>query len=212
MYYSEAGLDKFIRETFYPDYFYKGTMIEVGAGPPAFISMSKHFRDNGWRCICIEPNPNFVKQHIEHRNEIYEYACSNIIGESEFKISYMDDDGTPADTDGVSYSAIDFKHFWRPEHLRLEKIKVKVITLNSLLEQLQINKVDYISIDVEGWEIEVLEGIDLVKYSPTIISTECLTQEETFKIEAYLTKFNYRKIKRIHNDDVYLLNNLLVSK
>jgi len=53
-----------------------GTMVEVGSAGPEFLSQSKPFRDIGWRCICIDPNPKFVKMHRDIGNEIYEYACS----------------------------------------------------------------------------------------------------------------------------------------
>ena len=53
-----------------------GIMVEVGAAGPNFISQSKPFKDFGWRCICVEPNPEFAEQHREVGNEIYEYACS----------------------------------------------------------------------------------------------------------------------------------------
>ena len=44
-FYSEFETDKYLRENFFPDLDYKGIMVEVGAGPPEFISNSKHFRN-----------------------------------------------------------------------------------------------------------------------------------------------------------------------
>jgi hypothetical protein len=58
-YFAEFNTDKIIRETYFPDFNYKGTMIEVGGGTPSFLSMSKHFKLNGWRTIIIEPNPKY---------------------------------------------------------------------------------------------------------------------------------------------------------
>jgi len=66
MYYGEFETDRYIRETFFND-INDGIMIEVGAGPPEFYSMSKHFRDSGWRCILIEPNPKFVNMHKKNK-------------------------------------------------------------------------------------------------------------------------------------------------
>jgi hypothetical protein len=63
MYYAEFETDKYIREKFFLDENQNMTMIEVGAGPIEFYSMSKHFRDSGWRAIGIDSNPKFVKQH-----------------------------------------------------------------------------------------------------------------------------------------------------
>ena len=68
-YYAEEGLDRYIRNTFFNDWSKPpGIMVEVGAGETRSYSVSRHFRENGWRCICIEPNPNFVeaKLRFEH--------------------------------------------------------------------------------------------------------------------------------------------------
>jgi hypothetical protein len=75
-YYAEFKTDQIIRENYFPDFSFKGIMVEVGAATPDFISMSKHFRESGWRCICIDPNPHYVQMHLNCGNEIYKYACS----------------------------------------------------------------------------------------------------------------------------------------
>ena len=51
---------------------------------------------------------------------------------------------------------------------------VKTNTLNNILQQNSINKIDYLNIDVEGHEIDVLSGLDIKKYLPDIISIEYL--------------------------------------
>jgi hypothetical protein len=99
MYHAEFETDKFIRETFFPNLDYKGIMIEVGAGPTTFYSMSKHFRDSGWRCICIDPNPKFVESHKKLGNEIHQVACSNFEGTNNFKIVST---GWGSENDGIS--------------------------------------------------------------------------------------------------------------
>lgn len=85
-YYAEFDTDKIIREKYFPNYDYKGLIIEVGGATPEFLSMSKHFKDNGWRTIIIEPNPTFAQQHIEIGNEVYQFACSYEDKDGEFTI------------------------------------------------------------------------------------------------------------------------------
>ena len=169
-FYAEYETDKYIRETFFPEYSYTGIMVEVGAGPPEFYSMSKHFRDNNWRCICIDPNPKFVKQHKEQNNEIYEYACSFEEKYSTFKIV---DTGWNPNDDGISYSALEIKYDM-PHNYGITQIPVRVIKLDSLLQELNIEKIDFLSVDTEGWELEVMMGFDLIKYKPTVVLLENL--------------------------------------
>ena len=77
-FYEWYKTDKYVRDTFFPDYDYKGIVVEVGAGPPESLSMSKHFRDSGWRSICVEPNPKFVEQHRAVGSEVYQLSLIHI--------------------------------------------------------------------------------------------------------------------------------------
>ena len=43
-YYAELNTDKVIRENYFPDFEYKGIIVEVGGATPDFLSMSKHFK------------------------------------------------------------------------------------------------------------------------------------------------------------------------
>lgn len=85
-YYAEHNTDKIIRQKYFPDYNYKGLIVEVGGGTPEFLSMSKHFKDTGWRTIIFEPNPKFAQLHRDMGNEVFEIACSNEDKSGEFTI------------------------------------------------------------------------------------------------------------------------------
>ena len=198
-YYAEFNTDQHIREKYFPDYSYKGIMVEVGAGPTNFYSMSKHFRDNGWRTICVDPDGKCVIMHKAENREIYQYACSNYDGKSKFKVVSS---GWDEKNDGISYSALDIKYNM-PNH-KYSEIDVEVLKLDTLLEKLSIDKVDYVSIDVEGWELEVIEGFNVKKYQPKIIVLENFQYDENYvlhmnKIDYILSdkiKYNYIFIKK----------------
>lgn len=169
-YYAEFETDKYIREIYFPDFLYKGTMVEVGAGPTVEYSTSKHFRDNGWRCIGIEPNPDFVNEHRREGNEIYEYACSDQdIEEASFCINA----NCP-----VSFSSFKFKEEYMNlfnanlSNFNIREIKVKVKKLDTILQNLRLNHIDFLSIDVEGYELNVMKGFNSQKYTPKIILLE----------------------------------------
>jgi FkbM family methyltransferase len=184
MYYAEFNTDKVVMESFFQNN-KNGIMVEVGAGPPEFYSMSKHFRDTGWRCICIDPNPKFVKQHTDAGNEIYQYACSNEERKGTFKI--MEGFGWNAAHEGISHSALEFKYGYNGS---FSEIEVSIIKLNTLLEKLSIDKIDFLSIDVEGWELEVMEGFDIKKYDPKVILLENYTHSPDY--EKYMNSIGYQ--------------------
>jgi FkbM family methyltransferase len=198
MYYAEFGTDQYIREKFFPDFSEKKVMVEVGAGPVDFLSMSKHFRDFGWRCVCIDPNPKFVESHKKSGNEIYQFACANEEKESTFKIIETQ---WAQNVNGISYSAIDVKYPLKGPHKKTE-IKVKITKLNSLLEKISISKVDLVSIDTEGWELEVMKGFDTEKYQPKVILLENYLHLPEY--EKYMNSINYRLEHKIKYNYIFL--------
>jgi FkbM family methyltransferase len=190
-YYAEYYTDKFIRENYFPNFDEKLLMVEVGAGPPEFYSMSKHFRENNWRCICIDPNPKFVNMHKELGNEIYQYACSDIEGTQTFNIVETSWD---TDKNGISYSSLGLKYPLNEKH-NIFQIEVETITLDTLLTKLNIKEVNLLSVDTEGWEIEVLKGFDFNTFNPKVVV-----------IENYLHNKNYETFM---NSKGYSLKNKL---
>ena len=47
-----------------------------------------------------------------------------------------------------------------------------IITLNDILESQNVTKIDFFSLDVEGYELEVLKGLDLKRFTPKVILVE----------------------------------------
>lgn len=196
MFFAEFETDKYIRENFFQDYEYKGVMVEVGAGPTIVYSMSRHFRNFGWRCVCIDPNPKFVEAHKLENNEIYQFACSNEEKKSKFKIV---NSNLNNDINGISYSALEIKY--QMPGYSIQEIDVDVIKLDTLLNNLSINKVDLLSVDTEGWEIEVMEGFDCEKFNPTIILLENYTHNPQY-VE-YMEKKGYILDKTIEYNYIF---------
>ena len=75
--------------------------------------------------------------------------------------------------------------------------RIKTVTLNSILEEKLIAKINYLNIDVEGHEISVLEGLDLKKYSPDVVSIEFLD------LSMKKLEFKNNKIENIIDSDLY---------
>jgi FkbM family methyltransferase len=170
-FFADTFLDRYIRDTYYSNYDFKGIMVEVGAGPEEFYSNSKHWRLNGWRTICIDPNSKFVKQHEQNDSEIYQYACSNK-NENLVPFHIVDSGIWPEEIEGISHSSLVIRTVVHESTFPTKEIQCNTITLNTLLQNLQIEHVDILSIDVEGFELEVLQGFNVEKYNPKIIMIE----------------------------------------
>ena len=205
-FYGEFYTDKWLREKFFPDYSYKGVFVDVGAGPPEFISNSKHFRDSGWRTVCVEPNPKFVKQHQDCRSEVYEFACSSEEKITSFVINSNNDNWYTEENDGVSFSALEVRYDGVPEHNTQETIEVNSITLNTLLYNTRVEHIDILSIDTEGWELDVLRGFNHRKYSPKVIVLENFQDDPSYDV--YMTNIGYKKVLSLRYNHFYIKENL----
>lgn len=194
-FYSETGLDKYIRQNYYLDYSYKGIMVEVGGGMPNTISNSKHFRDNGWRTIVFEPNPELHKLFSENNIECYNIACSNEDKENvDFSVCN--------NNSGLSFSSLKVRYSsFHAESMPLTNIKVNTIRLDTFFNHKNIQKIDFMTIDVEGWELEVIEGFDPNKVNCKYIILENFEQNQSY--EQKMLKIGYQKIHDLHYDQIY---------
>ena len=153
-----------------------GIMVEVGSAGPEFLSQSKPFRDIGWRCICIEPNPKFAKMHRDVGNEIYEYACSY---EDKDDVNFEIVNVNNGEITNESFSSLEVSEelslisgYNGKNSLNIQNIIVNVRKLDTILEESKVSKVDYVIVDVEGWELNVIKGFTTSKYQPKVIVLE----------------------------------------
>jgi hypothetical protein len=95
---------------------------------------------------------------------------------------------------------------WKTTYNNLEKkeIKIKVRKLDTILKELKIKKIDILTIDVEGNEMEVLEGFNIKKYKPTVIVLENIGGY--FNFHDVLTPHGYEHQVTLGDyDEIFLL-------
>ena len=104
------------------------------------------------------------------------------------KIYFFFHDGSPINT-------LEEKTLFNKKNYIKKKIITK--TLNNIAIQYSIKKIDYLNIDVEGHEVEVLKGFDIDKYTPSVVSVEFLDFDMN-KLE-----FKNNNIERVINSELY---------
>ncbi len=200
MYYSQFGEDKILFEIFQGKT--RGICIEVGANNGVDDSTSLFFERMGWKCILVEPDPSLCQEMRSKRNAlIYEYAASN---RTDMVNLYVVEGAERAH--GLSTISAN-----REDHDRIKShgfasrpVQVRTMTLDEILMDAQLDgDVDFISIDVEGHEYEVLEGLSLEKWKPIIILMEDNSNFENNIIRNYLKKYGYIRFLRTGVNDWY---------
>lgn len=174
---------------------HKGIFVEVGGGPPVFISVSSHFRKLNWQIITVEPNPDFCEQYKKLNLDVLQYAACDVDkGETTFKVS-----GIPK-----GFSALEIRYDWTgwPDS-NFKTINVQALTLNTIFKKHhpEIKKIDILIVDTEGWELEVLKGFDLAKFNPDIICIENVFLLESYAL--YLESKGYKLDQSYGHDQIY---------
>lgn len=85
--------------------------------------------------------------------------------------------------------------------------KVPTITLQKLLDENKIKEIDFFSLDVEGFELEVLKGVNFDKIKINYILIEVQQKKYKDEIERYLGEEYFLIEKLTNHDYLYKKNN-----
>ena len=197
-------IDQTLRE-YFPDYNYKGIFFDVGAHLPIEISNSYHFEKNGWDVFCFEANTQRIEALQSLRKNVYNYAIYDVDKESVTFNIVHGIWSTVADTAGVSAIDLDPRYLndFRQGIKSIEQITVPQRTLNTVIEnELHIDHIDILQIDVEGGELRVLQGLNIIKYKPKVILVEDVYNDA--HLHTYIVNHGYQLDKHISYNKYYI--------
>jgi FkbM family methyltransferase len=143
-----------------------GFYVDVGAADPVNLSVTKWFYDLGWSGLNIEPNKRLFDRLAADRPRDINLACG--VGAIATEARFFEPDvGELSSFDPrVQNNA---QNGGMPGSTRT----VAVVPLTDLLKlHCPGRTIDFLKIDVEGWESEVLKGLDLRQYRPIVILIE----------------------------------------
>jgi FkbM family methyltransferase len=169
--------------------FFKGTtagfFVDVGANDPVAYSQSYDLEQRGWNGILVEPLPAMAKElRARRKAQVYEVACSSPADEGKPLTFHVAGIFSTLETQSVAVGAV-----------RTGRITVQGATLDSVLRSANApTPIDYVSIDVEGHEIAVLEGFDLGHWRPRLLVVEDLAMN--FALHRYLKARGYVWFRR----------------
>jgi FkbM family methyltransferase len=186
MYYGQFETDKKIEQYFLGKI--NGNCVEVGAAQGIAASNTKYFEDIGWYCLCIEPIPELYNQLTKNRKNALNFAVSDYTEKNKIFAKVLLDNN---DCTAISSLNIDQRLFQAHQVKSVHEIRVNVDTLDNLLEKYFTTneQIDFVSIDTEGTELDVLKGFSLNKWNPYLLVIESNYDEK--KITKYPKKFNY---------------------
>ncbi len=195
-YYAQYGEDKNLNQIFKNKI---GTCVEVGGFDGVTGSNTLFFEKLGWRCLIVEPMPDYCKKIRSIRGcEVAEIAASDKVAEVEFYVA--------AGVETLSTIEQNEKHFARIKSLsneEIQKIKVKTARLDDILLERGFTDIDFITIDVEGHEMSVLSGMAFDLIMPRVVIIEDNSNGHDRQVNEFMQSKSYVRFKKTGCNDWY---------
>ena len=164
----------------------KGVFIDIGCHHPMINNNTYPLYKRGWNGINIDIDYSAIDSFnfLRSKDTNIEIAVSDSIGNSDLFFYH-----NRAAKNTLS----------KEKGLDAKQIRsIKTTTLNKIIQEsiYKDQKINFLTIDVEGFELNVLRGFDFKKYKPELVVVEL--------IQGGMTEFFHQNITNIQNSDIYL--------
>jgi FkbM family methyltransferase len=207
VYNSQDNQDRYLEENIFKGYT-NGFFVDVGAHDGVSINNTLYFeKNNNWTGLNVEPIKKVYDKLVINRPDCININCAvcNNDGETEF----LCNTGYTEMISGIKDN-FDQRHLMRllyENHVmgsKTELIKVPTKKLETIFDENNISHVNYLSIDVEGAEFEVIKSINFDKVFIDVIEFENNYDDISVPIVKYLEDKNYVIIHK--NMDIFMIH------
>jgi FkbM family methyltransferase len=146
-----------------------GTYIDIGAGHPIADKVSFWFYERGWQGIVVEPQPELAALYQRLRPR--DIAFRGLIGRESGEIDFHVVDRLH----GLSTTRVDVAQKARDFGANYQTRRMPVTTLAELCESYGVSSIDFLKIDVEGAEGDVLLGGNWQRFRPKVVLVEAIS-------------------------------------
>jgi FkbM family methyltransferase len=186
-----------------------GVFVDIGANDGVTVSNTLYFeRELSWTGLAVEPIPDAFEKLRQNRQCHVLNAC---ISDRAGQAYFVEVVGGAQMLSGLE-AKLDPRHLRRiRKNLRrqggtLRRIIVETITWHAALERFGIQSVDFLSLDTEGGELEILQSIDYNRTPVKVISVE--NNYFTNDIHRFLSSRGFRRLGAFGVDEIYVLRDL----
>jgi FkbM family methyltransferase len=200
MYYGQRETDRYIEDYFKDQK--DGNCIEVGVSDGIKGSNTLLFEKRGWKTLCIDPVPEHVEQAKRIREQVIECACSHYNGFDYFTSYNIGENNIRS---SLSSLATDPRLIESHKDIinDTDQFMVTVKRLTNVLDDVNWPKeIDFVSVDTEGTELDVLKGMDFNKYRVKLLVVE--NNFEDADVKDYLNDLGFIFDQRFFVNDFYV--------
>lgn len=166
-----------------------GVFLEAGANDGISYSNTAFFeRYKGWTGILVEPIPEMAERCVRNRPKAHVVHAA--LGSPDqsgtlVPMTWCNMMSIVAGAMGSEKSDAEYIGLGLP-HLKAFDtnahnpyvVHVPITTLSEIISRFDIGPIDFLSLDVEGYELQALSGLDFTRHAPRMILVECLFKEQ----------------------------------
>ena len=194
--YSQYGQDKWVVDT-HLNYKENGYFVDIGAGNGIFLSNTYYLEKNlGWEGICVEANDSTFGELTSNRK----YCDNNCILDDGSEVTF----NNVTNSTGWENLLSGINGLVHYETNNESTISKTTISLNTLLDKYDAPQViDYISMDIEGAELQALQ--EFFKTNKREIKLWTIENTNTKEVVALMQANGYEVVHSLGADNVYKL-------
>lgn len=166
--------------------------LDIGCGSPKFLSNTYYLYKKGAMGWCVDANYSLKQKYkrSRKRDKFLNLFIDNKSGEARifYKINMPE----------LNTSSSEISNYLTNNGFKImKKYEIKTTSLQDLLMEEKIDKIDFLNIDIEGKDFELLKSIDLNNFRPYVICIEAVdfnsgeNSSDTKEIIDYMTSYDY---------------------
>ena len=171
-----------------------GVFLEAGANDPKGISQTWLLEKRGWTGVLVEPVPECCDKLRAERpgSKVFQKALGSPSQRGILRLAIPEGVSALAAAipDGGKAGAGD------------RVIEAELITLTEVLDQAGVKHLDYLSLDLEGMELEALQGLDFSRFKPDVVIVE--DRLDSLARHRFMKGVGYKLVRRNGSNNWYV--------
>ncbi|ARA94436.1 hypothetical protein AWN76_015595 [Rhodothermaceae bacterium RA] len=178
-----------------------GLYVDIGAYHPCRFSNTYLFYKLGWKGINVEPNPKAYQELIRHRPR--DITLNVAISTTRGVVDFVCDEAYSGISDGT--------YLFSARNPTAEIVKIETVPLSEILETYVEpgRPIDFISIDCEGHDLQVLQSNDWARFRPSLVLVEDHDPDRDSALNRLLQDLDYQYLARLHLTKIFADNRSL---